>query len=151
MIKKVLFVLFSVMVMALAVVPAQCAEWEYAYVTFTGYNEDVGEVPFGLFIEFQTTGTSVNMQGTLLAKEDFQPVGLTGGGDLETDGSIKSFNLTGTSSGALRYATYDFDFNVVTSESKVTIVSYVQSISGGWDKSTYVFHGTWDFRFCLNS
>ncbi len=153
MMKKAFFAVLSVMVMALAAVPAQSAEWEYVYVTFTGYSDCTGEAtPFNLFIKFQNTGGSVNMEAALLPLCDgCQPVALTGGGDLETDGTIKSFNLTGTSSGMFLYYSYDFDFNVDTSEAKVTVVQHTQALNGTWNETTCDYYGNWDFRFCLNS
>jgi hypothetical protein len=153
MMKKAFFAVLSVIVMALTVAPVQSAEWEYVYVTFMGDSDCTGGyVPFNLFMKYQNTGTSVNMEATLLQNEDTsQPVALTGGGDLEPDGTIKSFNLQGTSSGMFQYFTFDFDFNIVASEAKLTTVQHSQALNGGWNETTCNFYGNWDFRFCLNN
>jgi len=152
MMKKAIFAVLSVVVMTAFVTPVQCAELKYAYVTFWGDNADVGEVYLGLFIRYQASGTSVNMQGTLLAREGITPVALTGSGDLEEDGTLQSFNLSGTSPGALSYNTYDFNFNINTSKADVTITeNYQSAITGNMVTNTYVIHGIWDFRYCLNN
>ncbi|MCF8126949.1 MAG: hypothetical protein K9N10_00395 [Deltaproteobacteria bacterium] len=80
------------------------------------------------------------MEATLLQNEDSQPVALTGGGDLEPEGTIKSFNLQGTSSGSYSYFTFDFGFNIVASEAKITTVKHSVALDGPWNETTCNFY-----------
>jgi len=149
--KKVLFTILLVLVMAATVAPARAAQWSYVFVTFTGYSSEVpGATTFELFIQYQVSGTKVNIQGTLLALGGNPPVALTGSIDIEQDGTIDSFNLTGNISNFYYSNTYDFDFNINTSKAKVTMTDTYATAYGGTTTNTNVFEGTWDFRSCPN-
>ena len=125
------------------------AQWDYVFVTFTGYSSDVpGPTTFELFIQYQGSGTKVNIQATLLALGGNPPVALTGSGDIESDGTIHSFNLTGSTSTWYSSHTYDFDFNIVSKDAKVTTTGSYSSAYGNTITNTYVFEGTWVIQGC---
>ena len=147
--KKTLMVILLVLVMAATVAPARSAQWRYIFVTFTGYNSEVqGATTFELFIQYQISDTSVNIQGTLLALGGNPPVALTGSGDIEQDGTVESFNLTGNMQDVFLSNTYDFDFNIKTSQANVTLTDTYSTAYGGTKTNTYVFYGTWVLQSC---
>jgi len=150
--KKALFIIVLVLVMAATVAPARSVEWNYVFVTFVGSNSDYGEQTFRLFLEYEgSSGTHLNIKGTLLAFEqgwDNPPAILTGSADIEPDGTVDSFNVTGSTSNFYYSYTYDFDFIIHSGNAKVTM-TFTQPVAfGGTTTTDYVFEGTWDLRSC---
>jgi hypothetical protein len=148
MMKKALFTILLVLVMAVTVAPARGAQWENVFVTFTGSSANSPTTTFELFIQYQGSGTKVNIKGTLLALGDNPPVALTGSGDIESDGTVDSFNLTGSTNTWYSSHTYDFDFNIVSKNAKVTTTGSYSSAYGNTITNTYVLEGTWDLQSC---
>ena len=147
--KKTLMIIVLALVMAATVAPARSAQWRYIFVTFTGYSSELpGATTFELFIQYQASGTKVNIQGTLLALGGNPPVALTGSGDIEQDGTVESFNLTGNMQNVYFSNTYDFDFNIKTSQANVTLTDTHATAYGGTKTNTYVFYGTWVLQSC---
>jgi hypothetical protein len=149
MMKKALFTILLVLAVAVTVAPARGAGSNYVFVTFTGYSSEVqGATTFELFIQYQASSTKVNIQGTLLALGGNPPVALTGSGDIEQDGTVESFNLTGNMQNVYFSNTYDFDFNIKTSQANVTLTDTHATAYGGTKTNTYVFYGTWVLQSC---
>jgi hypothetical protein len=153
--KKALFIIVLALMMAVTVAPARSAQWDYIFVTFTGWSNDMaGEQTFRLFLEYAVSSdTQINIKGTLLAFDTWStpPAKLTGSGDIESDGTIDSFNVTGGTSDFYQSYTYDFDFNIISTNAKVT-VTYTQPVAfGGTTTTDYVFEGTWNLVFLPNS
>jgi hypothetical protein len=146
--KKALFPILLVLVMAATVAPARGAGSSYVFVTFTGQSSQLPETTFELFLQYQITGTNVNIQSTLLALGGNPPVALTGSGDIEQDGTIESFNLTGNNQNPYYVHTYDFEFNIKTNQAKVTLTDITATAYGGTTTNTYVFEGTWVLQSC---
>ena len=141
--KKALFMIVLVLAMAATVATAQSAQ--YVFVTFLGSNDVAGEQTFRLFLEHESSGTQVNIKGTLLAFDTWgnPPAKLTGSGDIESDGTVDSFNVTGGTSNFYETYTYDFDFDINTKNAKVTITYTTPKAFGGTTTTDYVFEGTW--------
>ena len=149
MMKKALFTILLVLAVAATVAPVRGAQWNYVFVTFTGYcSGNGGERTFEVFIQYQASGTKVNIQGTLLALGSNPPVALTGSGDIEQDGTVESFNLTGNIQNFYYSNTYDFDFNIKTSQAKVTLTDSYATAYGDTKTNTYVCEGTWVLQSC---
>ena len=147
--KKTLMIIVLVLVMVATVAPARSAQWRYIFVTFTGYSSELpGATTFELFLQYQISDTSVNIQGTLLALGGNPPVALTGSGDIEQDGTVESFNLTGNKQDVYFSNTYDFDFNIKTSQANVTMTDTYATAYGGTKTNTYDFVGTWVLQSC---
>ena len=149
--KKALFIIVLVLVMAATVAPARSAQWDYVYITFTGYTSEGGESTFNLLLEYEvSSGTKLNIRGTLLIFEQgsIPPIVLAGSGDIEPDGTIESFNVTGNSSCSQLYYTFDFNFIMDSKNANVTMTYSYPSAFGGTVTENYVYEGTWVFRSC---
>jgi hypothetical protein len=146
--KKALFTMVVALVMAVTAAPARSAQWNYVFVTFTGYASGVsGAQTFRLFLQYDvSSGTQIDIKGTLLAFDTWgnPPAKLTGSGDIESDGTIDSFNVTGATSDYYQSYTYDFDFNINSKDAKVTMTFTQPKAFGGTTTTDYVFYGTWN-------
>lgn len=143
--KKVLFMIVLVLAMAATVAPARGAQ--YIFVTFSGWSSDVGgEQTFRLFLEYEASSdTQVDIKGTLLAFDTWAnpPAKLTGSADIESDGTVDSFNVTGGTSNFYTSYTYDFDFNINPKTATVTVTYTYPKAFGGTTTKDYAFEGTW--------
>jgi hypothetical protein len=153
--KKALFTIVLALVMAATAAPARSAQWNYVFVTFTGYSNGAETQTFRLFLEYDvSSGTQIDIKGTLLGLGTWQapPANLTGSGDIESDGTIDSFNVTGGTSGYYQSYTYDFDFNINSKDAKVTVTNTQPNVYGGGSTTTdFVFEGTWNLVGLPNS
>jgi hypothetical protein len=141
--KKNLFMIVLVVAMAATVAPAWGAQ--YIFVTFSGWSDDIGgEQTFRLFLEYEASSdTQLDIKGTLLAFDtwDNPPAKLTGTADIESDGTVDSFNVTGGTSNTSY--TYDFDFSINPKTATVTMTFTIPKAFGGTTTTEYVFYGSW--------